>query len=237
MHRLLRRERAKPSNPYVNGWKVTVGGGHSAQLVLVEVISDGPLKGLERGKRVVAKIYDPLYLNYNGGSYGPFVWVDNHYTHEVAAYKIFSDVQGSMVPSTTELSQQDRQNIMKAIVQFDTLAYTRGMVLPDLQPRNVMVTNTTTTHEKAVCVDFGDVLFGRGNVFNSPVVDAHLLLGTYISPLLRWHEAFRTRMLDFAGWIDWDWQPWLETEFKHTASTITPKIREAFLPNHVLETW
>ncbi|KNG89814.1 hypothetical protein ANOM_002860 [Aspergillus nomiae NRRL 13137] len=249
-----------------------VGNEQNAQLVLVEVISDVPLQGLEKGKRVVAKIYDPLYLDDDGGFLDPFVCVDKHYTHEVAAYMEFSDVQGSMVPeyygsfslgvsvdeSTTrdvrlilieyisgasmrdlspqEVPRRDRQDIMKAIVQFETLAYTRDIVLPDLQPRNVMVTNSST-HEKAVCIDFGDALFGRGSSFNSSVIDAHLLPGTYISPLLRWHAVFRTRMLDFAGWIDWDWQPWLETEFKHTAFTITPKIQEIFLPSRVLEAW
>ncbi|KAF7620295.1 hypothetical protein F9C07_7148 [Aspergillus flavus] len=332
MHRLLRRERAKPTNPYVNGWRFTVrqhipppptpmtdsfglndktgtrerrklhpvqrcikhpplqgsdgpfsielqickilqaGNEQNAQLVLVEVISVVPLKALEKGKRVVAKIYDPLYLNDDGGFYDPFVCVDNHYTHEVAAYMTLSDVQGSMIPeyygsfslkvpvdasntrevrlilieyipgrsmwdiSPKEVPQRDRQNIMKAIIQFETLAYTRDILLPDLKPRNVVVANTSA-HEKAVCIDFGDAQFGRGSIFNSPVIDAYLLPGTYISPLLRWHAVFRTRMLDFAGWIDWDWQPWLETEFKHTAFTITPKIRETFLPTHMLEAW
>ncbi|GMG25156.1 unnamed protein product [Aspergillus oryzae var. brunneus] len=332
MHRLLRRERAKPTNPYVNGWRFTVrqhipppptpmtdsfglndktgtrerrklhpvqrcikhpplqgsdgpfsielqickilqaGNEQNAQLVLVEVISVVPLKALEKGKRVVAKIYDPLYLNDDGGFYDPFVCVDNHYTHEVAAYMTLSDVQGSMIPeyygsfslkvpvdasntrevrlilieyipgrsmwdiSPKEVPQRDRQNIMKAIIQFETLAYTRDILLPDLKPRNVVVANTSA-HEKAVCIDFGDAQFGRGSIFNSPVIDAYLLPGTYISPLLRWHAVFRTRMLDFAGWIDWDWQPWLETEFKHTAFTITPKIRETFLPTQMLEAW
>ena len=47
---------------------------------------------------VVAKIYDPLYIDNDELYVNPFVAADKDYTHEVAAYKAFSDLQGLMIP-------------------------------------------------------------------------------------------------------------------------------------------
>ncbi|KAJ5697403.1 hypothetical protein N7488_011087 [Penicillium malachiteum] len=83
------------------------------------------------------------------------------------------------------------------------------------------------TQYALVFIDFGDVLFNRR--FETPylaVVDQDEFLGQYITPLYRWDRPGE----DFQNWVDWDWKPWLEAEFAHTVSTITPEIRDFYVP-------
>lgn len=36
--------------------------------------------------------------------------------------------------------------------------------------------------------------------------------------------------MDFQDWFeDWNWNGWTKTEYAHTATSITPEIRRAFL--------
>lgn len=240
-----------------------VGDNHNAQVALVRLLKCNPhLEGLAKGSRLVAKIYDPLYFFDNEGYVNPFLAVDKHYTHETAAYAALSDLQGSMIPkyygsfsldipvgsSTTRcvrliliefipglsmrdadpksFSQRARQQIMKAMVDFDTLLYSRDIIYSDLHPRNVMLTNTARSDEQrpVIFIDFGDARFH--------VTKFH---GTYISPLLRWHEAHRLiSTFDFDSWVDWDWQSWLQEEYGHTAASITEEMRDWFLPDSLL---
>lgn len=51
--------------------------------------------------------------------------------------------------------------------------------------------------------------------------------GQYTSPLLRRYEG---KAMDFQDWFeDWNWNGWTKTEYAHTATSITPEIRRAFL--------
>ncbi|KMU90515.1 hypothetical protein CIHG_08404 [Coccidioides immitis H538.4] len=47
------------------------------------------------------------------------------------------------------------------------------------------------------------------------------LPGTYISPLLRSHEV-SCPLAKFKEWVNWDYRPQFETEYAHTASSVTP---------------
>lgn len=131
---------------------------------------------------------------------------------------------------------------MKAVVDIETSIYTKDIIHADLYPRNIMLPDVTITtiaadeqqQRSVVFVDFGDARFGRAFYSNRPSVSMARFLGTYISPLLRWHEP-HARTSKFEDWIDWDWQPWLEKEYEHTASSITEEMRKKFLPDRLFQ--
>lgn len=257
-----------------------VGDGHNAQLVVVDVVktnTNSPSKGLAEGKRVVAKIYDPLYVFDDDGYLNPFQCVESYYTNESATYTELLDLQGTWIPkyygsyvleiptqgaSTPRcvrfilmelipgasmrdtdpniLSRRDRQRIMKRLVDFDTILYTRDIVYADKHPRNVILTTAWPRGEKyrrVVFIEFGSVRFRRSGYYPPrPEHEAQLFPGTYISPLLRWHErrsGTATHLSEFGDWIDWDWQPWLEAEYAHTASSISEEMQDTFLPSYL----
>ena len=130
----------------------------------------------------------------------------------------------------SEFSREERQSIMKSLVDFETLLYTRDILWSDTHPRNVILADG-----RALFIDFGDALFGRAGLYsNDPEMESDCLPGVYISPLLRWHQAQR-RTFEFDTWIDWDWQSWLETEYGNTEGSITQETRDKFLPSYLLE--
>ena len=132
--------------------------------------------------------------------------------------------------------QPDRQHIVKTVVDFETMLYTRNINHPDIHTRNVIISNTMGSDGRinAIFVDFGDVLFGRAGYYaHDPGIESRCLPNVYISPLLRWHKA-HGRSFDSTAWIDWDWQSWLEAQYGHTAALITEEMRHAFLPDFLL---
>lgn len=124
-----------------------------------------------------------------------------------------------------QFPQENRQNIMKFLVEFETLVYSRDILLRDLHPRNVMV----TTDGHVVVIDFADADIGWGalsaqSLFNS----FQFHRDNYVPPLVRWHEDQNLED-EFYDWIDWDWQPWLQKEFADTAESITPGMLEFYM--------
>ncbi|GAD96612.1 conserved hypothetical protein [Paecilomyces variotii No. 5] len=130
------------------------------------------------------------------------------------------------------LSQSHRQLIMKSIIDFTTLLYTRDMVHQDLFQRNILVINAGSDEQMVVFIDFGDMRFTR-TIYAEPELEARAFPGTYVSPLLKWHKA-HGRTSEFKNWIDWDWQSWLEAEYGHTRATITKEMQDEFLPDDLL---
>lgn len=127
-------------------------------------------------------------------------------------------------------TQVTRQRMMKSIIEFETSVHANDIILEDLTPRNVMVTDLDSKRGRPVFVDFGDASVGCGAVSEQKEpgafefhIDYH-----YISPLLRWYED-QLRDEPFVNWIDWDWQPWLQTEFADTAAAITPGMLEYYM--------
>lgn len=128
-----------------------------------------------------------------------------------------------------DFSQKARQNILKTLIEFESSVYARNIILDDLHPRNVMITNPGNEAPHIILIDFGDVCFGRLGYDSDDPDLSEWFPGTYIPPLLRWHEIQR-KVYGFRDWIDWDWQQWLEEEFAHTEVTIKPGMRGRFLP-------
>lgn len=78
---------------------VRVGNCHSAQVVEVEVLTENPpVDGLSQGQHVVAKLYDPMYIDDDEFYVNPFLVADKGYAHETAAYGALYDLQGSAIP-------------------------------------------------------------------------------------------------------------------------------------------
>lgn len=249
--------------------RLCIGDGHSTQVVEVEVLTESPpVEGLSQGQNVVAKLYDPMYINDHDFYINPFLVADKSYTYETAAYNALSDLQGSAIPryygsysldiveeSTkrsvrlilTELipglslqetgsyvlSQKARQHIMKSFVEFESSLYARDVVHENLHPSNIMLVNPKDKQTHIVFIDFAHVRFERLVYVPEGQEVPECWPGTYISPLLRWHEV-RGQTYGFEDWIDWDWQPWLEAEFVDTAATIKPGMVELFMPKTFL---
>ncbi|KZF24869.1 hypothetical protein L228DRAFT_243608 [Xylona heveae TC161] len=282
------------------------GNKHSAQLVFVDVLRAavdddqhypglGGLAGTKgQGQRLVAKFYDPLYVDDEGGFLDAFSIADRHYTHETRTYIELADLQGKSIPRyygsfsvdicvgsslssscsvaavasssssslssrrTTKMtrpvrfilieylpgttmmnadpaaySQQTRQHIMKAVVDFDTAIYARNIMNADLHPRNIILVDGQESQDSnapphLVFIDFGFAIFGRTWDGSDERRPHKMFSGIYISPLLLWHESRRSRF-DFEEWVDWNWQRWLNAEYKHTASSITKEMRKTYL--------
>ena len=98
-------------------------------------------------------------------------------------------------------SQQARQHIMKAVIDFEAMVYTENILHTDLHPRNIILVGEA---------DFASLCPHK------------LFSGIYISPFLRWHEICNSNLY-FTKWVNRGWQPWLEAEYKPTASTMTER--------------
>ncbi|KAK9239598.1 hypothetical protein V1525DRAFT_397871 [Lipomyces kononenkoae] len=248
---------------------VRLGDNHSAQVAKVQVERVIPHESSSPpvDTPLIAKFYDPLYFDHEQDDVDPFLCVDRHYSHEVAAYNALSDLQGSTIPryygsyslelpaeatvrsvrlilmefipgasmrqlNPCDFSQLQRQVIMKAIVDAESLVYTHNVRHRDIHPRNILVLNTATApyERRVVVIDFGIADIGRSPVPGDPESDAKYLPGVPISPLLRWNVAWWPYFFQpcFSEWIDWDWQSWLERNY----GTIDPSSM-----GHMISIW
>ncbi|CAN6618848.1 hypothetical protein TRVA0_007S02366 [Trichomonascus vanleenenianus] len=73
-----------------------VGEGQVEQVFIVEAQS--ALESIQRGQKLVAKVYDPLYLEKGETLLDPFYIADEHYGREVSFYHQFPDYQGGLIP-------------------------------------------------------------------------------------------------------------------------------------------
>lgn len=231
---------------------------------MVKVLTeDPPVKGLSQGQQVVAKLYDPMYMNDDGFYINPFLVADKEYTNETAAYQALSDFQGSKIPryyGSYSLDiplpgpLEDKCSVRLTLIEPIT-----GPSMPKGEPcgfsqearQSIMKSliefdtlvyakymSLSDLHPRNIMLtDRGTVFIDFGDICfdNSdiPELVTKSFPGMYISPLLRWHQA-QDRTYGFENWIDWDWQHWLEAEFGHTAATIKPEMQERFLPSFLL---
>ncbi|KAJ9219570.1 hypothetical protein DTO027B5_4838 [Paecilomyces variotii] len=156
------------------------------------------------------------------GSYTSDIPVDGHLKRTVRLI-LLDYIPGTSMQQVNpkDFSQQTRQQIMRSIVDFETLIFQRNIALTDLSPRNIVMKETLDL----IFIDFAGALFGRTrDDIDAKAVD--LLLGQYISPLLRWPK--RMMRWEFNDWIDWDWKSWLQAEYAHTTATITAEMRKVY---------
>ncbi|KAJ5584225.1 uncharacterized protein N7459_004025 [Penicillium hispanicum] len=245
------------------------GDGHISQVFLVRLIGANPrIPNLPSdGVRLVAKVYDPLYIDYDLGCFNPFICVDQWYSHEANVYPVLSHLQGQGIPkfygsysldlpvdsqrtrtvrliliehikgitmsqaNPESFSQPARQNILKSIVDVESSIH-KDFLLRDFKPRNIIIESPGSDLPRAVLIDFASVYFDRLPDDPHTFAFRHkLFLGEYISPLLRWTQR-KGLPRTFAEWIDWEWDSWLEKEFAHTATAITPEMRQAYTPRN-----
>ncbi|KAK9242381.1 hypothetical protein V1506DRAFT_89612 [Lipomyces tetrasporus] len=134
----------------------------------------------------------------------------------------------------SDFSQLERQVIMKAVIDAESLVYTHNVRHSDIHPRNILVlsTATTTYDRRVVVVDFGKADVGRSPCPIDPEEEARYLPGVPISPLLRWNVAWWHHVQTyFSKWIDWDWQPWLEDNYGSIDTSSMGYMIKLWLPS------
>lgn len=159
------------------------------------------------------------------GSYSLKIPIENSRFRTVRLI-LMEFISGTSMQQTgpENFSQRTRKQFLRSIIDFESLVYERDIMLTDLFPRNViLVKSGCESKHKLIFIDFEAAIFGR--IRDDPLpFRINLFLGQYVSPLLRWTR----RSHNFREWIDWDWRPWVETEFAHTTATITPEMRRRY---------
>lgn len=124
----------------------------------------------------------------------------------------------------SNFSQPERQAIMKAIIDSDTVLYTNNIKHRDIHPRNILLLPKPSDQARKVVI----VDFGQSRTFRTPFPEweAEFLPGVPISPLLRWIKPDE----DFNEWVDWDWKAWVEREYEHTRGSITEYMQSTWGP-------
>jgi serine/threonine protein kinase len=132
-----------------------------------------------------------------------------------------------------DFSRETRQNLMKAIVDAESLIYAHNVHHRDTHPRNIMVfpQSLQTTSIQILLIDFGNsehrVPSWAG--WCTPEVAQHFLPGVPITPILRW-DSSNVRNRPFANWIDWDWDFWLDRHYGAARASITDDMIKHWMP-------
>ncbi|KAK9235325.1 hypothetical protein V1525DRAFT_421429 [Lipomyces kononenkoae] len=132
-----------------------------------------------------------------------------------------------------DYSQVERQGIIKALIEAESLLYTNDVWHRDIHPRNVLVSGNVGENcsRRVIIVDFGKAWVGRAHPLLAPEAAKKYLPGIPISPVLCWSKAWWPYLqVSFAEWIDWDWEPWLEHHFGSTSAPITKDMEEIWRP-------
>ncbi|EAW21079.1 uncharacterized protein NFIA_062400 [Aspergillus fischeri NRRL 181] len=92
----------------------------------------------QKGTRLVAKVYDPLYFNDDEGYLNPFLCMDKYYTHEANAYMFLSEFQGQWIPKyygsySLNLSVD---SVHTRTVRMILVEHIQGITMADSEPRN-----------------------------------------------------------------------------------------------------
>ncbi|RAL04005.1 uncharacterized protein BO80DRAFT_400140 [Aspergillus ibericus CBS 121593] len=120
---------------------------------------------------------------------------------------------------------EERQEIVQQIVDGECAIYDNMVRHEDMHPRNMVLTRSGSGRLRVVVIDLGKSTLGRSRNPAIPELEKEYFPGVAISPLLRWNIHYRYPD-QYAEWIDWPWQPWLEAQYKHTEDTITDAQRE-----------
>lgn len=170
------------------------------------------------------QLYGTVIPNYFG-SY-TLQWPIDGTTTRLVRLILIELVSGTSMQqlSPMKFSQRDRQAVIKAIIDAETLLYTCNVRHGDIHPRNILLQNTAKTW-KITIIDFGKARLGRTPY---PEEEQRYLPEVSISPLLRWNKAWGFWHV-FDAWVDWDWQSWLEDVYEDTRVSITDHMRSVWL--------
>ena len=157
---------------------------------------------------------------------------------------------GEDVSST--LSQAVRKNIMYKIVDAESRAYALGVSHRDVAPRNIIL-EVDPSHKPSPTINNSDNnssladpalrlrLLDFGTAKLAPFeADVPALFGGQwdkaVSPILRWHvdRGLQGPLVE-AGWVDWEWQSWVEECWGD--STVYEPITEKAVAAWLLPRW
>ncbi|KAL3261939.1 hypothetical protein ABHI18_003301 [Aspergillus niger] len=130
-----------------------------------------------------------------------------------------------LIPGT--FTRQQRQSILRQIVDAESALYAKDILLRDFHQRNIVIEPNEVKEGggvRAVIIDQGLSTIGRTWRPWDKEYEDQWFPGVYISPLLRWRVSYG-RHEKFEDWIDWQWQDWLEMEWKDTEAVITEAQR------------
>ncbi|CAN6618909.1 hypothetical protein TRVA0_007S02454 [Trichomonascus vanleenenianus] len=235
---------------------IRVEDGYNSQAFIVETESD--LVGIKRGKKLVAKVYDPLYVD-DDGYIDPFHMVDEHYTHEVRGYRELADFQGGLIPQFYGSSSLDVpvDGSQTRTVRLILIEHIPGLTMDDCNPEDfpqearqliikTVVDFESTVYERDIfLIDQSPrsviiaeppqkellVFVSFGHAVFGRVSDDVAYLRPEFFPGQYISPLLRwdgTMTDDFRKWIDWKWKPWIEAEFAHTIPLITPDMRKRY---------
>lgn len=126
-------------------------------------------------------------------------------------------------------SQRERQNIIKTIIDMETLLHRYGISHNDTYSRNVLIDNNKHSTRKFYLIDFGHATVKKSHFSDGHKLNEEYPIGTQISPVLRLHEACDPAEM-FKNWVDWDWQLWLEQTYIDTKDSVTDELTATFGP-------
>ncbi|CAN6666798.1 hypothetical protein TRVA0_038S01002 [Trichomonascus vanleenenianus] len=126
---------------------------------------------------------------------------------------------------TSKIPQEVRKQVMKKVIDIESSVYKRDVLLREVWPENVIIRETEFPREiHLVFVGF-DRAHERRRLkrFKDP---RDMYLGEYITPLIRWEK--RNKALNFLDWIDWDWTPWVQSEYRDEEHLVTPELKDLY---------
>ncbi|PGH06459.1 hypothetical protein AJ79_06549 [Helicocarpus griseus UAMH5409] len=199
------------------------GDPNTAQVVVVDILkaTAGPeskpaeseiFETMTFPKGAVAKIYDPLYNDHNQDDYDPFIVVEHRYANEVAAYEMLADIQGSKIPKF-----------------YGSFSLQSATISPTANYEDEAAAKNSKPTSRVFLLDFDRAEFQRHPVFPE---DHIYMSGVYVPPLLRWRIT-KYKASKIKHWIDWDWFPWLVSQYCYMVPLVTPEMKKFYLkPDH-----
>ncbi|PYH39901.1 uncharacterized protein BO87DRAFT_402839 [Aspergillus neoniger CBS 115656] len=108
-------------------------------------------------------------------------------------------------------STEERQAIMRQIIDGESALYAKDVRHEDLCPRNILIERSELGRLRAIIIDLGKSVIGRSRNPSNSAEES---------------QGFPGVPHYFEDWIDWPWQKWLEVQYKETESTITDEQRQ-----------
>jgi hypothetical protein len=225
----------------------------NAQLLIVLVCGTTPESPkLLPGKRLIAKVFDPLFVKTERGEVNPIRLTDKHYTHVVAAYQELCNLQGTKIPSfygsfTWEIPVREQGHVSRTI-RLILLEFLPGISMAEANAKRFSIQTQQNIIKKII--DLETDIFARGihladlsprNVMmtdsKNPTTLQFLDFGDAlffdrdkenVSPLLRWADGDLVVPFGYDWLNDWDYEyeSWFESQLAETTTPESPKIHQ-----------